>query len=144
MRAASPERRATVAPDRSGRPIPYSPTPSPLPRRSDHVHNLAGDASLQKLDGLDTSLFSRAPPKAWPPTLILTLGAQGLGCTGSRAGRRACTPVRRAERSEGVLAALRSAAYHWHHARGRAAPAVALEPRCCMWCGGRAGFLGAA
>lgn len=32
-------------------------------RRSDHVHNLASDASLQKLDGLDTSLFSRAPPE---------------------------------------------------------------------------------
>ena len=30
------------------------------------MHNLAGDASLQKLDGLDTSLFSRAPPKARP------------------------------------------------------------------------------
>jgi len=101
----------------------------PFPRRSDHVHNLAGDASLQKLDGLDTSLFSRAPPKARPPTLILAFGAQGL------AGRRACTPVRRAERFEGVLAALRAAAYHWHHARGRAASAVALEARCWMGCG---------
>ncbi len=45
---------------------PTALDPLPAPRRSDHVHNLAGDASLQKLDGLDTSLFSRAPPKARP------------------------------------------------------------------------------
>ena len=47
-------------------------SPSPVlmrahARRSDHVHNLASDASLQKLDGLDTSLFSRAPPEVRHP-----------------------------------------------------------------------------